>query len=174
MPISIHSMYCSEKTFKIEQEKVLLWEAKRERKKTPSIPMKTGFYYILLATLHSRYFVYYYYFWKAYGPLASKHPGGICMHKPKCYKSCTMNSKLGNKELGKNPKLLFRRYTFKELQSHPWKAAIVKEFQIQNVSAFLNHLNSCLYYDFFAMWKGKNKSSIQCFMTNHMPCEASC
>lgn len=174
MPVSIYSMYCSEKTFKVEQKKVLLWGAKRGRKKTPPVPMKTGFYYILLATLQSRYFVYYYYFWKVYGTLASKHPGGICMCKPKWYKSCTMNSKLGNKKLGKNPKLLFTRYTLKKLQSHAWKAAIIKGFWTQDVSALPNHLNSCLYYDFFAMWKGKKKSSIQCFMTNHMPCEASC
>lgn len=76
---------------------------------------------------------------------------------PKWYKLCTKNSKLGNKNCytRKQNKMLFRRYTLKELQSHAWKAAIVKRFQTQSISALSNHLNSCLYYDFFAMWKGK-------------------
>lgn len=35
------------------------------------------------------------------------------------------------------------------------KTAIAKRVQTQSISALSNNLNSCLYYDFFAMWKGK-------------------
>lgn len=35
MPVSIHGMYCSEKTFKVEQKKVLLWGEKGKEENSP-------------------------------------------------------------------------------------------------------------------------------------------
>lgn len=75
-------MYCLQKTLNVEQKKVLLWGGKKREEENSPLPMKTGFCYILLATVQSKYFAYYY-FLKAHGTLAAKHPGGICMHKPK-------------------------------------------------------------------------------------------
>lgn len=97
-------------------------DKKREEKKLPH-PHENWILLYILAGYFAvcRYFAYYYYYLKAYDTLASKHPGGMFVSfvfvNPNDTNP-TVNSKLGNKKQGKPPKLLFRRYTFKELQSH--------------------------------------------------------